>query len=94
MPCHENCKYCERGGSITENYCLECIDLLNPLILNGKCIKECPIDYHLVIEKKKCINISWCTIKKWCNYFNTKLTKSSKHRKSKLLYFISNKINV
>ena len=50
--CNFPCKKCKEDD---ENYCLECIDLLNPLILNGKCIKECPIDYHLVIEKKKCI---------------------------------------
>ena len=50
--CNFPCKKCKEND---ENYCLECIDLLNPLILNGKCVKECPNHYYLISDKKKCI---------------------------------------
>ena len=49
--CNFPCKKCKKND---ENYCFECIDLSNPFILNGKCIKECPINYHYNIIDKKC----------------------------------------
>ena len=51
MPCHENCKYCERGGSVTENYCLECANGYIKYPLDGRrknynCIIECAYSFY------------------------------------------------
>ena len=46
IPCHENCKYCNRGGSNSENNCLECGVgyIKHPLdgrMVNYNCVAEC-----------------------------------------------------
>ena len=51
MPCHENCKYCNRGGSISENYCMECADGYIKLPVDGRkenynCVIECAYSYY------------------------------------------------
>ena len=50
IPCHENCKYCSRSGSSSENNCLECAYgyIKNPLdgrTQNYNCVAECTYSY-------------------------------------------------
>lgn len=50
IPCHENCKYCSRGGSSSENNCMECNTgyMKHPLdgrMTNYNCVGECTFSY-------------------------------------------------
>ena len=50
IPCHENCKYCSKSGSATENNCKECGEgyIKNPLDgreTNYNCVAECTYSY-------------------------------------------------
>ena len=50
IPCHENCKYCNRGGSSSENNCMECGVgyIKHPLEgrrENYNCVSECTYSY-------------------------------------------------
>ena len=50
IPCNENCKYCSRGGSASENNCLECAFGYIKHPLDGRrenynCVAECTYSY-------------------------------------------------
>ena len=50
IPCHENCKYCIKSGSATDNNCKECATgyIKNPLDgreTNYNCVAECTYSY-------------------------------------------------
>ena len=50
LPCHENCKYCSRAGSGSENNCKECAVgyIKHPLegrMENYNCVAECTFSY-------------------------------------------------
>ena len=50
IPCHENCKYCKRGGSSSENNCMECGVGYIKHPLDGRrenynCVSECTYSY-------------------------------------------------
>ena len=52
IPCHENCKYCSRAGTATENNCQECAEsyIKHPLdgrIQNYNCVAGCTYSYFL-----------------------------------------------
>ena len=52
LPCHENCKYCGKGGTTSENNCLECAEgyIKHPLDgrdQNYNCVVKCAHSFFL-----------------------------------------------
>ena len=51
IPCHENCKYCSRSGSSSENNCLKCASgyAKHPLdgrVENFNCVAQCYYNFY------------------------------------------------
>ena len=51
LPCHENCRYCSKASTSSENYCYNCSKgyIKHPLDErkeNFNCVAECPFSYY------------------------------------------------